>query len=193
VPRFAWIACLIVACGYPPLDGGGNTDGGVTMHGGDGSQSSCDGKASYSAAPTDQSAEFNNHDNALYYLGRLDSQQDDLEIALGIGGSTFPSEIDPGTYSVNFSSCDVCVVVAVACTGCTIDNDVEPATYYQAMSGSITLNDTGNGNAAPFGATLTNATFVHVTLDANANPTKINDGCTTMISSMALYSTTTVE
>ncbi|HUJ58842.1 MAG TPA: hypothetical protein VLX92_10130 [Kofleriaceae bacterium] len=195
------IAILAVAaCGYPPLPS--NSDGGVgdgkgggkdSGGGSDGSaQSNCQVPASFGTLnPSTQMADYyseTSQDPEEYdYLGQLDNDNpaDYLYVQLVATYAPFGQEVTaPVTITIpstpDDSQCGGCVIIEADCPDCF--NNGTPGSTYMADGGTLKVTSLGSNMVG----TVTNATFVHVDINAsNGATTVVNDGCTTKITSLS--------
>jgi hypothetical protein len=188
------LACIAVmaGCGYPPLaDDGPGTDGGP--------QPSCQANASYGSTLFLQQAEYSNGDNVILYDGDLNQDAAPDRVRIEIYGDNFPGHtIDTGSFPItgtrlDGANCDVCVLIAANCQGCTLDSG-DPASWYMATGGEIDITDASEGQSSgSIAGTLSNVTFTHVTRnDTDGATTPVNDGCASKIASLSFSSTVTI-
>lgn len=122
----------------------------------------------------------------IFWLGTLEpgaATPDVLDVRLFAGFGAFETAaIAPGTYpiagpEIEFSTCGVCVLIQG-------DYLAPGKQYLMAQSGTLTITELGASGTGAFRATLTDATFVHVSIDTTTSvSTIIDDGCTTSLDS----------
>lgn len=117
-------------------------------------------------------------DGTVAWLGTLQGglMSDVLDIQLVSGNTVFAGGMPmPGTFSLTGAesqtmTCGVCVVIQASV----------PRQYFLAQSGTLLVEELGG----TMKATLTDATFAHVTIDlATSQSTPADDGCSTSITS----------
>lgn len=171
----------LAACGYPPLDDNGSPDGGnpgtcpAPMTYGTASMTAQD---SFYYPPTQQDPEL------LSYIGKLNAT-DFLDVELvETPGTQFDQGVKPATITLsggetNSATCSGCVLVWAKCTACALGADYKGQSY-MVTGGTLSITAI---NPSITG-TLSNATFVHVTIDAaSSTSTPVGDGCTTKVAS----------
>jgi hypothetical protein len=184
--RAALVLAVLAACSYAPLEATGTVDAPSVRNDAAGT---CAAPASY-GSPTmaSQVAMFfqgsGQDSDDLQYLGKLNAD-DTLDVELIDGSPPFtdsigaPETIPLSGSQLQYSTCSGCVLVFAKCTTCTLSAPTFNGTPYMATSGSLAISDV---NPTIIG-TVTNATFVEVTIDANGVTAPVPGGCTTSITS----------
>ncbi len=126
---------------------------------------------------------------SITYIAALNGDQDQVVIQLYRGFSVFTGKsIEAGTYPItgdelNYASCGVCVRIFA---DRALIGGGHPLQDMMATGGTLVVSEVGTGGSGAFKATLMNASFEHVQIDATSfESTPVGDGCETRINRLS--------